>query len=126
MATRRTRGRAVATRAARSTADFDRDATLANLREIYIKLDWADTHALTPAEQDKWFRQYTTTRHAIVRLEQSELADINARLGAEAGALAAAIQACEAALHGAQETAQIVASVGVALSAIEQLVLLLA
>jgi hypothetical protein len=115
-----------APRPAVMTAPAASNDLLADLREIYKNLDAVDTRPMSPADQEQWFNQYTTTRQAIMVMETNTLAEINAKLGDLADDVTRAIDDCEKALHGIQEGAVIIQTVATAFGAIAQIAALLA
>ena len=99
---------------------------LDDLREIYKNLDAIDTTTMSPAQQQEWFDQYTTTRQAIMVLETQSLAAINKQLGKIADKVTRAIDDCEKTLHGVQDAAVVMQTVATALTAIAKIAVLLA
>jgi len=96
--------------------------SLANLREIYQKLDAIDTREMDIQEQRVWFREYTSVRHAIIVLEDANIQQMNDEAERQAADMAKAISNCEDTLHGVQDSEKIIAGVSSVLGSITALV----
>ena len=104
----------------------DSAATLANLYEIYAKLDKVDAIKLEDDEYKAWSKQHAQVRLAIMALEAKSFEDLAAKQQDKAPDLVIAIGNLEESLHGLQDDAKVVKTVGAGLRVVTSLVTLLA
>lgn len=126
MATKKRRIKLARVRAAAETGVPDRDEVLANLREIYAKLDRVDASSIGDDEYLKWRNEYSATRKAIMVLETADFDDLDRNHREMAAEIAGAIQECERALHGIQDGARVIKVAGAIAGSLAKLVALFA
>lgn len=104
----------------------DSAATLADLYEIYAKLDKVDAISLDDDEYKAWSKQHAQVRLAIMALEAKSFEDLAAKQQEKAPDLVIAIGNLEESLHGLQDDAKVIQTIGAGLRVVTSLVALFA